>query len=259
MKVVLFCGGLGMRMREFSGSVPKPLVPLGTFPILWHVMRYYAHYGHTDFILCLGYKGELIRDFVNGLAGQVSAELTSAVAGMPFAFRDESTAGWRITCVDTGLDACVGERLRAVRSLVASEEMFLANYVDGLADLPLPEVISRFARSKMTACFASVCPQATFHLVEADTDGTVTGIDHIRSGRHRINGGFFVFRQGIFEMVQDGEDLVEMPFQRLLKAGQLMAYRHDGFWACMDTFREKQVLEDFVVSRRAPWMVWQDA
>jgi glucose-1-phosphate cytidylyltransferase len=257
MKVVLFCGGMGMRMREFSETIPKPLVPLGHHPILWHVMRYYAHFGHTEFILCLGYKSELFRAFVDGLNGRISEEFLSAVEGVDFEFPAESTENWKITCVDTGVNACVGQRLRAVRSLVAGDELFLANYVDGLADVPMDRVIEQFAASDKTACFASVRPQATFHLVAADAEGGVTGIEHIRSGRYRINGGYFVFRQGIFDVIKDGEELVEMPFQRLIEANQLQTYQHDGFWACMDTFRERQVLEDLYSSGRAPWMVWR--
>ncbi len=256
MKVVLFCGGLGMRMRDFSEAIPKPLVPLGASPILWHVMRYYAHYGHKEFILCLGHKANVIRGFVDGLQGRVSQEFVAATSGVHLELPDEVN-DWQITCVDTGLDACVGQRLRAVRDLVAGEEMFLANYVDGLADVPLPTVIDQFRAAGKTACFVSVRPQATFHLVSAREDGVVVGLDHIRSGLHRINGGYFVLRPSIFDVLREGEDLVEMPFQRLIKAGQLMAYRHDGFWACMDTFREKQVLEDLYSGEHAPWMVWK--
>lgn len=256
MKVVLFCGGLGMRMRDFSESIPKPLVPLGASPILWHVMRYYAHFGHKDFILCLGHKGSVIRGFVEGLQGHVSQDFIAATSGVHLEVPDE-VHDWKITCVETGPDACVGQRLRAVRDHVAGEEMFLANYVDGLADVPLPTVVERFAASGKTACFVSVRPQATFHLVVAREDGVVTALDHIRSGHYRINGGYFVLRPGIFEVLKEGEDLVEMPFRRLIEAGQLMAYRHDGFWACMDTFREKQVLEDLYSGGNAPWMVWR--
>ncbi len=245
-----------MRMRDFSEAIPKPLVPLGASPILWHVMRYYAHFGHKQFILCLGHKGHLIRGFAEGLHGRVSPEFITATSGIHLEVPAEAN-DWEVTCVETGQDACVGQRLRAVRKLVEDEEMFLANYVDGLADVPLPRVISQFAASGRTACFASVRPQATFHVVLAGEDGVVTGLDHIRSGHYRINGGYFVMRPAIFDVLHEGEDLVEMPFRRLIEVGQLMAYRHDGFWACMDTFREKQVLEDLYSAGHAPWMVWK--
>jgi glucose-1-phosphate cytidylyltransferase len=248
---------MGMRMREFSETIPKPLVPIGNHPILWHLMRYYAHYGHKEFILCLGYKSELIRAFVDGLSGHISHAFISAVSGIKFEFPEDSTADWKITCVDTGLETSVGQRLRAVRSLVSDDEVFLANYVDGLADVPLPALVERFIPSGRLACFASVRPQATFHLVTADSEGTVTEIDHIRSGNLRINGGFFVLRREIFEFIKEGDDLVDLPFRRLIEVGQLMTCRHDGFWACMDTFRERQILEDLCASGHAPWMVWK--
>jgi glucose-1-phosphate cytidylyltransferase len=257
MKVVLFCGGLGLRMREFSEAIPKPLVPLGANPILWHVMRYYAHYGHKDFILCLGHKSELIRGFVDGLRGSISHDFVSATAGLHFEFPADPVEDWTITCVDTGADTSVGQRLRAVRDLLMNEEMFLANYVDGLTDLPLPTLTERFRSSGKTACFVAVRPQATFHLVSTTEDGAVTAVDHVRSGHYRINGGYFAMRPAIFNVLKEGEDLVDMPFHRLIKTQQLMAYRHDGFWACMDTFRERQVLEDLHSTGHAPWMVWR--
>ncbi len=173
MKVVLFCGGLGTRLRDYSESIPKPLVPVGYRPILWHVMRYYAHFGHKDFILCLGYKAD------------------------------------------------------------------------------------SFRRQDAVASFAGVAPTQSFHLVSVEDGGRVKTIQHVKDVGMRINGGFFVFRKQIFDWMRPGEELVQEPFQRLAAAGKLLAYLHDGFWACMDTFKDKQLLEDLYSHGQVPWEVWK--
>src|SRR5256885_588625 len=159
---------------------------------------------------------------------------------------------WRITFVDTGLSSNIGMRLKAVEKHLAGEEMFLANHTDGLSDVPLPELIENFKRSQKIACFVSVKPKASFHLIQANDSGVVQGIEHIRSAGNRINGGFFVFRREIFSFMKQGEELVEQPFQRLIEDRQLLTYRHDGYWACMDTFKEKQELDDIFAAGRAP-------
>jgi len=164
---------------------------------------------------------------------------------------------WQITFVDTGLSSNVGMRLKAVEKHLQDEEIFLANYSDGLSDVPLQHVIDIFRKSGKIACFVSVKPKATFHLIEADNDGVVNSIEHIRGGGARINGGFFVFRREIFNYMKEGEELVEQPFRRLIAEKQLIAYNHDGFWACMDTFKEKQELDDIFGQGTAPWAVWR--
>lgn len=233
------------------------MVPIGSLPIIWHLMRYYAHYGHTEFVLCLGYKGEIIRKYFEAIQGRVSEDFLEAASGIELELPEMPEPAWSINCVETGESASVGQRLRAVRHLVAKDEVFLANYVDGLSDVCLPKVIDQFLASRKTASFVGVRPQATFHLVSAGNDGVVHSIEHVRSGKFMINGGFFVLRHEIFDVIKEGEDLVDQPFHRLMETGQLIAYPHDGFWACMDTFREKQVLDDLYQSGLAPWMVWK--
>jgi glucose-1-phosphate cytidylyltransferase len=234
MKVVLFCGGLGTRLREYSPTVPKPLVPVGDQPIVWHLMRYYAHFGHDEFILCLGHGAELIREY----------------------FREQDL-GWHATLVDTGQDASVGERLRRVASHVASDEMFLANYSDGLSDLDLGGYIEEFRSSNAIGQLLCVRPSQTFHPVRVDPDGVVVDIRPAREADVWINGGFFVLRPEIFEYLHDGEDLVEAPFERLIKLGRLRAHRYDGFWAAMDTLKDKVAFDEMDASDMAPWMVWK--
>jgi glucose-1-phosphate cytidylyltransferase len=163
---------------------------------------------------------------------------------------------WNITFVDTGLTSNIGERLKAVQRKLEGEEMFLANYTDGLSDVALPAVIESFKNSENVACFVSVKPRASFHLITTQSAGVVTSIEHIGKSGARMNGGFMVLRQEIFSYMNDGEELAEEPFRRLIKAGRLMAYPHDGYWACMDTFKEKQDLEDVFARGSAPWAVW---
>jgi glucose-1-phosphate cytidylyltransferase len=260
MKVVLFCGGLGMRLREYSESVPKPMVPVGYRPILWHVMRYYAHFGHKDFILCLGYRADSIKEYFLKYDETLSNDFVMSEGGRRIDLLASDIQDWKITFVDTGLHSNIGTRLKAVQPFLQGEEMFLANYSDGVSDLPLPAMIDYFrGREGAVACFAGVRPTQSFHLVSVEEGGRVNGIRHVKDIGMRINGGFFVFRSEIFDWIQEGEELVEAPFQRLAGAGKLLAYPYDGFWACMDTFKDKQLLEDIYTRGQVSWEVWKPA
>lgn len=257
MKVVIFCGGLGMRLRDYNEHVPKPLVPIGYLPVLWHVMKYYAHFGHKDFILCLGYRAEdLIRCFSpNGDRSESYPALPRARSSLELFEKD--IREWNITFADTGVHSNIGQRLRAVEPCLAGEEVFLANYADGLVDLPLPEILDFARRNDKVATFVSAKPNLSYHTIIAGSDGIVTGVSPIRESGLRINTGFFVFKRSIFEYMRDGEDLVFEPFERLIQQRQLIAYPHDGFYACMDTFKEKQQLDDMYAQGDAPWVFWE--
>jgi glucose-1-phosphate cytidylyltransferase len=256
MKVVLFCGGFGMRMREYSESVPKPMVPIGYRPILWHVMKYYAHYGHKDFILCLGYKADVIKNYFRNYDECVSNDFVLSGGGKRVELLSSDIHDWRITFVDTGLNSNIGQRLKAVEKHLQDEEVFLANYTDGLSDVNLNELADTFRRSNRVACFVSVKPRASFHIITVDGDGVVKSIEQITKTGARINGGFFLFRREVFQYIKEGEELVEQPFRRLISEGQLLSHAHSGFWACMDTFKERQELEDLYSRGSAPWTVW---
>jgi len=257
MKVVLFCGGLGMRLKESEESLPKPLVRIGNMPILWHVMKYYAHYGHKHFILCLGYKADVIKQhFLNDNECLLN-DFVLSNGGRDVELLGSDTKDWTITFVDTGMDCTVGQRLKLVRAHLDREEMFLANYSDGLTNLPLPDLIDFAEKRKTIATFVSVRPNLTYHFVSLNDRGAVTDIRDIHSSNIRINGGFYVFRKEIFNYIQNGEELVHGPFQRLIRDGQLTAYRYDGFWAAMDTFKDKQQLEEMYARGRAPWEIWK--
>ena len=253
MKVVLFCGGLGSRIRDYAENIPKPMIPVGHQPILWHVMQYYSQYGHRDFILCLGYKASIVKDYFLNYKQTTSSDCIISDFGNNVEILGDPPPDWRITLIDTGIWRNIGERLMAVKHLVANEEIFLANYSDGLTDAPLPDMIERFKSSKAIGCFIAVRPAFSFHLVEFDDRNAVRNFRMSDQSEVWINGGYFVFRNEIFDYIRDGEELVLEPFNRLIREGGLMAYKYDGFWRAMDTLRDRQVLEEMVERGEMPW------
>jgi glucose-1-phosphate cytidylyltransferase len=257
MKVVLFCGGAGMRLRGYSDDVPKPMVQIGTRPILWHLMKYYAHFGHRDFIVCLGYKGNCIKDYFLHYDESVSNDFVWSQGGKKVNFLNRDLDDWTITFVETGANATIGERLKAVEPHLSGEEMFLANYGDGLSDLRLPEMIDAFRDSSAVASLLLVQPTASFDIVNTSEE-LVTGVCELTRSDIWINGGFFVLRSEIFDYIYPGDELVREPFQRLIEKKALMAYKNTGFWQCMDTFKDKQRLEE-LNHRKAPWKLWEQA
>jgi glucose-1-phosphate cytidylyltransferase len=255
MKVVLFCGGAGMRIRGYADDVPKPMVSIGTRPILWHLMKYYAHFGHKDFIICLGYRGNSIKDYFLRYDESVSNDFVWSQGGKNIQYLNRDIDDWTITFVETGANANIGERLKAIEPYVQNEEMFLANYGDGLTNVPLPAMLQKFRRSQAIASLLLVQPTASFDIVNTGSEGIVDEICPLTKSNIWINGGFFTFRKEIFQYIQPGEDLVREPFQRLIQKQALLAYKCTGFWQCMDTFKDKQCLEDLNLSS-APWKVW---
>ena len=257
MKVVLFCGGLGMRLRDHAENTPKPLVKVGNMPILWHVMKYYAHFGHTDFILCLGYQAEAIKQYFLNYSECTSNDFVLSNGGKNIELLNSDIQNWRIHFVNTGARANIAQRLKAVQKFLKGEDEFLANYADGLSDLHLPDLIDFFHRKGKIATFVNVRPNLSYHFVSVKNGGTVTAIKDIQGSNIRINGGYYAFRKEIFDYLDDESELVERPFQRLIRDGQLMTYKYDGFWACMDTFKDKQSLDDMYSSGSVPWQVWK--
>ena len=256
MKVVLFCGGAGMRLRGYADDVPKPLVQIGSRPILWHLMKYYSHFGHKDFILCLGYKGNCIKDYFLHYDESVSNDFVWSQGGKKIHFLSRDIDDWTITFVETGANSNIGERLKAVEPHLQGEEVFLANYSDGLSDLHLPTMINTFQQSNSIASLLLVQSTASFDIVKVGPKEIVTGVCSFGQSDIWINGGFFIMRNEIFRYIRSGEELVREPFQRLIDQQALLAYRYDGFWQCMDTFKDKQRLEE-LNQGRAPWRVWK--
>jgi glucose-1-phosphate cytidylyltransferase len=251
LKVVIFCGGQGLRIREVADDVPKPLVCIGGEPVLIHLMRYYAHFGYRDFVLCIGYRGDAIRGYFSRQEGAISGQSPDTIL-----LTLAQPAPWRVTFVDSGVDASIGERLLAARSVLDDADVFLANYADGLTDLHLPSYVGEAISSGATATFIAVRPNLTYHFVESDADGRVVRMGPIASELW-INGGYFVFRRELFDSMRDGEDLVEEPFRRLIGAGQLRVHRYGGFYASLDTLKDKVMLDGLVASGKAPWELWR--
>lgn len=257
MKVVLFCGGLGTRLRDYSETVPKPMVPIGPRPILWHVMKYYAHFGHKDFILCLGYRGNVVKDYFLHYDETISNDFVLSNGTRDVSLMGSDLDDWRITFVDTGLHANIGQRLKSVQRHLEGEEFFLANYADGLTDLDLNLYIDFALDRRTVASFVAVRPPLSFHLTRFDQSGRTTHIEPIRDSDIWVNAGYFVLRPEIFNELDNGEELVIEPFQRLIKRGELSSYGHEGFWMAMDTFKDKQALESLYERGPAPWELWR--
>ncbi|MBW4470412.1 MAG: glucose-1-phosphate cytidylyltransferase [Stenomitos rutilans HA7619-LM2] len=257
MKVVLFCGGLGTRLREHSETVPKPMVEIGYRPIIWHLMRYYAHFGHKDFILCLGYKGDYIKNYFLNYNECLSNNFTLSDGGKSIHLHTSDIQDWNITFIDTGINSNIGQRLLAAKPYLAGEDAFLANYADGLSNLNLDLYLDHFQKQGRIASFLAVQPSQSFHVVSLNEESLVERIQPVSCSELWINGGFFALKQEIFDYIQDGEELVLEPFQRLIQKKELVAYRNLGFWACMDTLKEKMTFDEMYTKGNTPWTVWE--
>jgi glucose-1-phosphate cytidylyltransferase len=229
------------------------MIPIGHQPILWHVMNYYSQYGHKDFVLCLGYKANTVKEFFLNYKTQTYGDVI--VEGSKVELLGPREEDWRVAMIDTGVWRNIGSRLWAVRDHVKNEEMFCANYSDGLSDVNLDDMITKFKASDKIACFLAVHPPVTYHLADIAEDGKVNAFITSDVSEIWINGGFFLLKPEIFDYMNDGEELVVEPFARLIKENKLMAYKHTGFWRSMDTLRDRQVLEDMMEKGEMPWKV----
>ncbi len=258
MKVVLFCGGQGTRIRDYSDAIPKPMIPIGYRPILWNVMKYYAHYGHTDFILCLGYKGDVIKDYFINYDETISNDFVFEKGGKEIELLNSDIEDWKITFVDTGHSSNIGMRLMKVKEHLEGEEMFLANYSDGLSNVHLPTLISELeAKPDAVGTFATYQPTGSFHVVRSDQDsGMVTAVHPISDADLWINIGYFALRKEIFDYIEFGDELVEEPFSRLISEGRLATHRFLDFWQSMDTLKDKMKLDTLLAKGNPPWEVW---
>jgi len=255
MKVVLFCGGQGMRLKDLSEKVPKPMVPVGYRPILWHVMKYYAQYGHKDFILCLGYHADAIKQFFLNYEEAVSNDFVLSKGGKEKRLLGSDIEDWTITFVDTGLHAEIGERLARVQDHLEDEEMFLANYADGVTDLDLNAYIEQFGATGKVGGLLAVRPPLSYHVVTVSEHGVPTAMGPIKQADLWLNGGYFVFRQEIFDYLDRHTDLAGGALEEMITDGQLYTHRFAGFWSPMDTFKDKTYLDTIWASGDVPWML----
>jgi glucose-1-phosphate cytidylyltransferase len=258
MKVVLLCGGSGMKPKVNSAHVPKAMVPIGVRPVIWNIMKYYAHYGHKEFILCLGQNGEMIKDYFLNYNKQNSNDpgLVKLNRNLELPVRDMED--WTLTFLDTGIRSDLSTRLLAAKEYIAGEDMFLANYCDGLTDLPLPAMINWFAElNDKTAAFMCHQPTQSLNIVRRRLDGLVNHISSIRNSGYLINSGYFVFRDAIFDYLKKTKDPVNEPFKHLIDMNRLVSWEHKGFWASLDTFQDKQILDELHAGNNAPWECWK--
>jgi glucose-1-phosphate cytidylyltransferase len=253
LKVVLFAGGFGVRMGEQTQRIPKPMIHVGSRPILWHIMKYYASWGHKEFVICLGYKAESIKEYFLTYNEALSNDFVLSNGGRDLEVLGSDISDWRITFVDTGAQSTIADRLRLVSQHLGDDEYFLATYGDGVTDAPLPEMIERLQESGKTGLFLSARPMFTAHVVSTNGDGIVTSVEDIQRADIWINAGFFVFRRDILDYIEPGEELVVEGFARLIERGELITYRYEGFWGPMDTIKDKQRLDALAESGRAPW------
>ncbi|MGH3994306.1 MAG: sugar phosphate nucleotidyltransferase [Pseudonocardiaceae bacterium] len=258
MKVVLFCGGYGTRMRiGLPGEAPKPMQLVGPRPLIWHVMRYYAHFGYTDFVLCLGYGAHHIKDFFLNYEETTSNDFV--LRGGKVELLSTDISDWTVSFVQTGMESPIGERLRRVRDHLDGEEMFLANYADVLTDAPLSQIVERFSNTDAGASLMVVPPSGTFHCVDLGENGMVGGITPIEEMPLWSNGGYFVLRQEIFDHIPENGDLVTDGCAELAKRGRLMAYPYRGYWRPTDTAKERLALDEAYARGDRPWALWERA
>lgn len=247
-----------MRLREYSEKIPKPMVHISYRPIIWHLMKYYSYYGHKEFILCLGYRGDFFKKYFLEYNECDSNDFTLYQGGRKVELKNNDIMDWTITFVDTGTHSNIGQRLKAVEKYLKEEDVFLANYSDGLTDMDLSKQLRDFEMSKAVGSFLSVKPNLSYHTVTTGEKHIVTDMKPFKACDIRINGGFFIFRNAIFDYIKDEEELVMEPFYRLIGEGKLIAYPYDGFWGCVDTYKDKQILDDLYDEGNASWEVWKN-
>jgi glucose-1-phosphate cytidylyltransferase len=258
MKVVIFAGGLGTRISEETGTRPKPMVDIGGKPILWHIMKVYSHYGYDDFIICLGYKGYLIKEYFMHYFLH-NSDITIEVGKNKMEVHSSNTESFKVTLVDTGLDTKTAGRLKQVRKYIGEEE-FMLTYGDGVADINIPELIAFHRSHGKIATVTAIQPEARFGGMVLDKEGAVVHFKEKPKGDGKwINGGFFVLRPEVFKYLEGPKDDVmweDAPMESLSNDRQLVAYRHPGFWKCMDAMRDKIELETLWQNDQAKWKIW---
>jgi glucose-1-phosphate cytidylyltransferase len=256
MKVGILAGGLGSRLSEETVSKPKPMVEVGSKPIIWHIMMHYAHYGHKDFVIALGYKGEYIKKYMTDYCS-LSSDLTVDLRRSTVERHTESSLDWRIDLIDTGLNTQTGGRIKRLAPYLGKDGTFLLTWGDGVSTIDLDELVRFHKRHGKLATVSAVRPPARFGRLDIQGDQVVSFEEKPQLGEGWINGAFFVLEPGIFDYIDNDTTHFERePLERIAADGQLMAYRHEGFWQCMDTVRDRVRLEELWDSGQAPWKIW---
>lgn len=258
MKVVILAGGFGTRLSEYTESIPKPLVTVGNKPIIWHIMQRYAHFGHSDFYLALGYKGEKIKRYFSDLHNFSQDFKVNLRTGEKF-FLTENLLNWNVSVIDTGLNTMTGGRVRRLKEFIG-DEPFLLTYGDGVADIDIKKLIEFHKQSGKMVTVTAVRPVARFGELKIENDGSVTSfVEKPQTESGWINGGYFVVNPEFIDFIEDDTTILEKePLERIARLGKLAAYKHYGFWQCLDTKRDRDLLEDFYENRDAPWIMKKD-
>lgn len=259
MKTVILCGGRGTRLYEETESKPKALVAVGTRPILWHIMKLYSHYGYNDFVLCLGYKGEMIKNYFlnyDELAHDFTLQLGSGKKDIYH--HENTTPQWNITFADTGLDCNTGSRIARVQKYIGSDDAFFLTYGDGVADVNIPELVTYHKERGKTVTVTGIKPPNPFGVLEV-SDGLVTSFAEKHRSKDWTNGGFFVCDKKVFNYLDDrGKCIFEQgPLNTLSRENELAVYHHDNFWHCVDTLKHVEGLNSLYQKGNHPWMVWE--
>lgn len=260
MRVVILCGGYGTRIRDVAEDIPKPMILIGGFPILWHIMKYYDCWGHNRFVLCLGYKGSVIKDFFLNYEIRTS-DFTMTLGGNKdiIYHNGHSQVDWEVTMAETGLNAMTGARLKRVQKYLEGEENFMLTYGDGVGDIDLGKLVDFHLSHGKILTVTGVRPPGRFGELASDSSGIVTEFNEKpQASGGRISGGFFVCRKELFDYLDDREDLVfeQNPIRNLVRDGQMAVYEHDGFWQPMDTYRDYMLLNKLHDKGEAPWIIW---
>ncbi|MDD1695278.1 MAG: glucose-1-phosphate cytidylyltransferase [Methanoregula sp.] len=260
MKVGILCGGFGTRIRDVADSIPKPMIPIGGYPILWHIMKYYAGWEHNEFILMLGYKGDIIRDFFMNYRSHTTDFTVDLSGKIPISYHNgKSSENWTVTLVETGMKSMTGARIKIAEKYFSGEDNFMLTYGDGVGDINIGKLLEFHKRHGKILTVTGVRPPGRFGELQCSEGGRVTEFNEKpQTTGGRISGGFFVCRKEIFNYLDKDESAVfeQEPMKRLVADGEMMVFRHDGFWQPMDTAREYQLLNQMYDQKKAPWVIW---
>lgn len=255
MKAVILAGGFGTRISEESHLKPKPMIEIGGKPILWHIMKIYSHFGINEFIICLGYKSNIIKDYFINYASY-NSDVTFDFKSNSILLHDQTKENWKVTLVDTGLDTMTGGRIKRVEKYI-DNEVFCLTYGDGLANIDISKLIDHHKKSNLEATVTGVSPPGRYGVIEDDNGVVNKFSEKTNQTSMLINGGFFVLNPSVLKKIKDDKTIWENePLESLVKNNQLGVYKHDKFWQSMDTLREKKILEDLWFNKKAPWKLW---
>ncbi len=260
MKTVILCGGFGTRIRDVADDIPKPMIPIGGLPILWHIMKYYASFNHKDFVLCLGYKGHSIKNFFLNYESS-TRDFTIQLGNQNIDFHNTSEeSDWSVTLANTGLNTMTGGRVRNIKKYIGDDDMFMLTYGDGVSDINIDELVKFHKSHGKTVTISGVRPPGRFGELEKTDEGLIKGFNEKpQASGGLINGGFFVCNKNVFDFLDGDDSLVfeQEPMRRLVESSEMMVYEHQGFWQPMDTYREYSLLNKLYDQGNAPWVSWK--